>query len=309
MNYCYGPVPSRRLGSSLGIDIIPSKRCSFNCCYCQVGKTLQKTSRRFSYVDCEKLKKELIQIIKRKPVIDCITLAGSGEPTLHKNLDRIISVVRKVTKRRYPICLITNGSLLYRKTVRDEIKDVDIIMPSLDAANEKTFLKINSPCEGITLDKVLKGLIALRREFKKEIWLEIMLVGGVNDTVGEARAFKVLVDNIKPDKLQINLPVRPSWKKVSLPDLKKVNLLKNIIDPKARIIVSSAGMKSSLQTFNLKKEIIMFLKRRPATLADLEKTFSESKNKINSSLRQLERDLIITAKFSNNKKYFILNDS
>ncbi len=235
-SYFYGPVPSRRLGFSLGLELIPKKLCSFNCLYCQAGRTRDKSLKRFSYVKISQLKKELSQVLKRKPKIDYITISGSGEPTLHKGLDKIIAVLKKTTKNKYPICVITNSSLLYRKKVRTELAQADLIMPSLDAVGPALFKKINKPISGLSLNKIIQGLIALRREFKGKIYLEIMLLGGVNDTISEAKKFKQVIQKIKPDRVLLNLPVRPSENKVVLPTLLRLKQFKKILGRRTQAI-------------------------------------------------------------------------
>lgn len=236
MKYFYGPVPSRRLGYSLGVDIIPKKICSFDCIYCQLGKTKKTSVKRFSYVDVKELVQELKEIIKGRPRIDYITFSGSGEPTLHKRLDKIVSAIKRTTKNKYPLCLITNSSLLYQKAVRDEIKGFDLIIPSLDAAIVSDFRKINRPHPAITLDRVIKGLIALRKGFRGKIWLEIMLVGKVNDSISEIAGLKAAISKIKPDKVQLNIPVRPPACKLSLLPLKKLKIIKKILGEKAETV-------------------------------------------------------------------------
>lgn len=236
MNYFYGPVSSRRLGLSLGVDLMPKKLCTFGCLYCQLGETIKKTQRRFSWVDLNQFKKELKRIIKARPKIDYITISGAGEPTLHKGLDKIIKAIKVTTGNRYQVCLITNSSLLYRPGVRKEILGVDLIIPSLDAGCEETFRKINRPDKGITLRKVISGLRALHQEFKGKIWLEVMLVKGVNDSIAEAEKIKEIVKDLRPDKVQLNLPVRPSAIKLKLPDVDRLSRIKQIIGSVAEVV-------------------------------------------------------------------------
>jgi len=237
MSYFYGPVDSRRLGKSLGLNLFPEKTCSFDCIYCQLGRTKVRYARRVSRVNLKKVKKELAQIIRKKPHLDFITISGCGEPTLHRNLDKIIRTVKEVTRNKYRLCLITNSSLLYRKKVRDELKGLDVIVPSLDAADVKTFRKINNPLKGFSLTRIVHGLIKLRKEFRGEIWLEVMLVKGINDSLHHARKLKKLIEEIKPDKVQLNLPVRPAAVKITLPGYKRLSQIKRIIGRKAEIVL------------------------------------------------------------------------
>lgn len=308
MSYFYGPVPSRRLGFSLGVDLVPKKSCSFNCVYCQLGKTTHKTIRRFSYINLKKLESELRGILKKKPKIDYITISGSGEPTLHKNIDKIIAAIKKVTKKKIPVCVITNSSLLYRASVRKQLRNADLIIPSLDAACAKTFQKINRPHKSITFKKIVNGLVKLREEFKGKIWLEIMLVKGINDNVGEAKKFKCLVDKIKPDKVQLNLPVRPSSYKISPPLPKAVSRIKKIIDNKAE--VTRPSNKNRQQKFykEVDRQLLSYLRRRPANLEDLVVSLGLNSNELIKHLSTLLKKKKIKRFTHQKNKYFIAND-
>ncbi|UCD15910.1 MAG: radical SAM protein [Candidatus Omnitrophota bacterium] len=304
MSYFYGPVPSRRLGLSLGVDVVPAKVCSFDCIYCQVGVTTTKSLRRFFYVDLDKFRKELKDILRKQPKIDYITFSGSGEPTLHKNLDKIIRITKEITQSRYPVCVITNSSLLYRKDVRRELKQADLIIPSLDAASSKNFYKINRPAAGITFKKVIDGLIALRREFKGKIWLEIMLIANINDSVKEAKGFKRIIEKIAPDKVQLNLPVRPTPVKLKLPTKGKLSILAKIID--FNIEVAESFHKNRQRRFSLdaKEQIIRYLRRRPATLDDLRRSLGLDAAGVNKDLRSLVQSKKIKQYLYRGKKYF-----
>ncbi|MBD3265020.1 MAG: radical SAM protein, partial [Candidatus Omnitrophica bacterium] len=238
MSYFYGPVPSRRLGISLGVDLLPHKLCSFDCIYCQLKTSSRKVSRRKFYVNISKFRKELKEKLKKINSLDYITVSGSGEPTLHKDLDRIIKEIKKISRNKYPVCVITNSSLLYRKTVRRELMAADLIIPSLDAPDPKLFRKINRPARRISFDKIIKGILKLREEFKGRIWLEIMLIKGVNDSISCANSFKEIIRLMRPDKVQINLPVRPNQLRNPLPPPRIVNQFKNIIseDVKTEVV-------------------------------------------------------------------------
>jgi len=249
MTYFYGPVYSRRLGFSLGVDLFPKKTCSFDCVYCQLGPGKEKLTRRISSVDLSQLKQELKAIIRKKPRIDFITISGSGEPTLHKNLDKIIKAIKVVSRGKYPVCVITNSSLLYRKKVREELGRADLIIPSLDAATPKTFRKINRPSAELGLKKVLGGLVKLAKQFKGEIWLELMLVKGVNDSLAEAKKFKEIIKRINPDKLQFNLPVRPATTKLELPSSKKLEQIKKIIGFDAEVVSKAYDGRKQFTAF------------------------------------------------------------
>lgn len=271
MKYFYGPVFSRRLGFSLGVDVLPRKICTFECMYCQVGNTVRKTVRRFSYVNTEEFKKELEAILQSKVKIDYITISGRGEPTLHKNLDKIIKTIKVVSKNRYPVCVITNSSLLYRRDVRNELSAADLVIPSLDAPNQEIFKKICHPYKTISFHKVMSGLINFRREYKGSLWLEIMLIKDVNDREKYAYEFKRIVDKLYPHKVHLNIPVRitPLTKKNLIPSQEAVEYFRKILGEICEVVVSQRnscvdGRKDVEETLLLES-----LKRRPQSIREL----------------------------------------
>lgn len=315
MSYFYGPVPSRRLGLSLGLDLICAqerglrKICSFNCTYCQLGQGGRITLRRFSYADLSEIEKELKKIVARRPKIDYITISGSGEPTLHKDLGGIIRLIKRVTKNKYPVCLITNSSLLYRKEVRRELKGADLIIPSLDAASARTFLKINRPHKGVKFKNIIKGLIDLRREFKGKIWLEIMLLGGVNDTFAEAEQFKKIIEKIRPDKVQINLPVRPPLAPIKLPDRRTVQRIKRIIGGNVEVVGKFSSQRCRRnKKQDVRKAVLNFLKIRPARINELESSIDAGADKIRREVKSLIIKGEIRERVYRQKKYLVTND-
>ncbi|MFA5304594.1 MAG: radical SAM protein [Candidatus Omnitrophota bacterium] len=305
MSYFYGPVPSRRLGFSLGVNLTPKKFCTLDCIYCQLRKTTKKTVKRFFYVDLIEFKKELTKIINNNPKIDYISISGSGEPTLHKRLDKIIDTIKETTNNEYRVCVITNSSLLYKKEVRNELSGADLIIPSLDAATNKSFSRIDKPHKQITLKKVVDGLINLRKEFKGKIWLEIMLLGGINDSLAEAKKFKILVAKIKPDKVQLNLPVRPAGINITLPDYKRIKEIKKIIGKRCEIVLSFYKDAQKKFSKSVQNDIIKYLNIRPATMRDLEKSVGLGKNVLAKQIEKMLNLGLIIKKMYNRKVYFI----
>ena len=205
MKIVYGPVASWRLGKSLGVDLIcsPKKICSFDCIYCQLEKTQKITSERKNFVSINDVEKEVKNALK-KTTPDVITLSGTGEPTLAKNMQETIEIIRKLTK--IPIAILTNSTLLYDKSVQDTLKNIDIIVAKLDAPNEKLFKIINRPAKGITFNKTIKGIKEMRDVFKGKFALQIMFMNENKDYVEEIAD---LARDIKPDEVQINTPLRP----------------------------------------------------------------------------------------------------
>ena len=207
MAHLFGPVPSRRLGRSLGVDLIPPKTCPYNCIYCEVGPTTCRSQERFSY-QAEAIIEEMTGYLKAPGVRpDVITLAGSGEPTLNQGLGRIIREIKAMSQ--IPVAVLTNGALLYLPEVRRELAAADVVLPSLDAAREETYRAINRPLPELTFASLLEGLTAFRREYRGRIWLEVMLLKGLNDTEAELALLRRALQEIAPDKIQLNTAVRP----------------------------------------------------------------------------------------------------
>ena len=207
MAHLFGPVPSRRLGRSLGVDLIPPKTCPYDCIYCEVGPTTCQSRERFAY-QTEAIIEELADYLQNPDVRpDVITLAGSGEPALNLGLGRIIREIKAMSP--IPVAVLTNGALLYLPEVRRELAAADIVLPSLDAAREETYRAINRPLPELSLESLLEGLSAFRREYQGRIWLEVMLLKGLNDTEAELTLLRRALQTIAPDKIQLNTAVRP----------------------------------------------------------------------------------------------------
>lgn len=211
MKYLKGVVSSRRLGRSLGINLLPDLICSEDCVYCECGSTRKLTLKREEFVPTDEVISELNQFLIKKPEADYITFSGLGEPTLHSGIGKIIDYLKN-NYQEYKVALLTNSSLFHKAEVRDEIKNLDLLVPSLDAGTEKTFKKICRPAKGLTLNLILEGIRAVSEEFKGEIRLEILFLKGINDNDREVDA---IIDNIKDlriDQVDINTLNRPPAK-------------------------------------------------------------------------------------------------
>jgi len=239
MKYVYGPIKSRRLGLSLGLSLSLQKICNFDCIYCQWGRTPLVVSGRREYVSADKVISEFKSWLKAHPreaeELKFVTLSGFGEPTLNTCIGGLIKRVRKITPAK--IAIITNSTLLSDAQVRRDILDVDLIVPSLDAAEPEVFKKIDRPHEGIKLDDVIQGLIALRKEFRGKIWLEVMLVAGVNDDLRHIEKLNGYIKLINPDRIQLNSPVRSTAENGVLPVSRdKLVAIRDMLGSKAEII-------------------------------------------------------------------------
>jgi len=263
--HIFGPVPSRRLGRSLGIDLIPYKTCTYDCVYCQVGQTTQKTVTRKSWIDIDEIIEELKEKLSARP--DFITLSGSGEPTLCSDCGRLIKKIKEITN--IPVAVITNGSLLFMPEVRRDLLEADVVMPTLVSGDEETFIKINRPAAEITFDKMLQGLIDFRREFKGKYWLEVFIIAGLNDSDEQIEKIAKCIERIQPDKVQLNTVTRPPAENVQAISNERMKQIAKMIYKNAEII---ADFKKDEKQEGLQiksKDIIEMLKRRPCSADDI----------------------------------------
>jgi wyosine [tRNA(Phe)-imidazoG37] synthetase (radical SAM superfamily) len=203
MGYLFGPVLSRRLGLSMGVDLLKYKTCNLDCVYCELGRTACLTSCRDRFVPGQKVLKEIE--LRRDEPFDYLTFAGSGEPTLSLDLGEVVSQAKKIVDS--PVAVITNSTLLSSPSLRKELAAADVVLPSLDAASQEAFYAINRPAAGLFADEMIQGLKDFRREFSGEIWLEVMLVRGINDH--EAESIARAAEAAEPDRIQLNTVVRP----------------------------------------------------------------------------------------------------
>jgi wyosine [tRNA(Phe)-imidazoG37] synthetase (radical SAM superfamily) len=207
--YVFGPVPSRRLGQSLGIDTIPLKTCNWNCVYCQLGRTVPLVNVRREYLPCKDILEEVKQALAAHAPgkIDWVTFVGSGEPTLHAGIGWLIHQVKVLTD--LPVAVITNGSLMHLPKVRQELSAADAVLPTLDAGNATLYRTINRPWPRLTFKQLLDELVAFRQEYHGKLWVEVMLVKGLNDAEDVVHEIAAALRRIKPDQVHINLPTRP----------------------------------------------------------------------------------------------------
>jgi len=290
MKYLFGPVNSRRLGISLGIDLLPYKTCSLDCIYCECNKTTNLTAQIDEYVPTEDVIAEINHFLHNKPKLDVITFAGSGEPTLHSGIGKIIRFLKK-SYPQYKICILTNSTLLNIKKIRKSILDADIIVPSLDAASKEIFEKITRPAKEITVEKIIESLIALRKEFKNTLILEIFIVPGLNDNERELNLIKNAIEKISPDYVQLNSLDRPGTEKwIKSASAETLLQIKAFLEPLKVEIVSmpKSGENVSPKTFtNITDILVSTLSRRPSTLDDLIISTGISRDELLKTLHDL----------------------
>jgi len=269
MKYIFGPVPSRRLGFSLGVDIIPFKTCSFDCIYCELGKTNRQTIEPTDTIKPETILNELEEVLSSSPLtIDYITLSGSGEPTLHPDLGLIIKEIKKMTS--VPVALITNGSLLFKDEVLKKVLEADVVVPSLDAPDPVVFQTVNRPHPSLTFEQLITGLINLGKCKGPWIWLEVLLLRGMNDAPGQVEQFKPLLEKINPEKIQLNTVIRPPVEEYARPlPFSQLKEIQKVLGPKAEIISGSSQDNTQPKGLVVKSEIRDMVARRPCTAEDI----------------------------------------
>jgi len=290
MNYVFGPVPSRRLGQSLGIDTIPLKTCNWNCVYCQLGRTMPLTNERREYVPAEDILLEAEQMLKYHTYgeIDWVTFVGSGEPTLHSRLGELIRGVKKFTN--LPVAVITNGSLLYLPEVRKELSVADAVLPTLDAGTPDLYRSINRPHPQATFERLVDGLIAFRKEYRGKLWVEVMLIRGLNDTSQVLEEIAKILQKVKPDAVHINLPTRPpveTWVQPTDDEglMRAMSILGNI----AEVVHPAEGSFDLSGYENVVDAIVSIITRHPMRQDELERTLNRwSPKQVRLSLKELE---------------------
>lgn len=266
--YLYGPVPSRRLGLSLGIDVVPFKVCTLDCLYCQLGGTSEKTVERKDYLPIEAVLGELKSRIAQGLRADHITVSGSGEPTLNSHLGDLIGGIKQIAS--VPVAVLTNGTLLYRADVRAECARADVILPSLDAGDEETFKRINRPHGDISIEKLISGLSTFRDEYAGQIWLEVFLIAGLNTGAEQMAKIKEAIERIRPDKIQLNTAVRPTAQpSVRRLDTEELQAIARQLGPKAEVVADFALVPGGRHTGHRAEDVLSMLKRRPCSLDDI----------------------------------------
>jgi wyosine [tRNA(Phe)-imidazoG37] synthetase (radical SAM superfamily) len=265
-HHIFGPVPSRRLGRSLGVDLVPFKTCSYDCIYCQLGRTTCKTVERKEWVPMDGVLDELKQKLTSRP--DYITLSGSGEPTLHLRLGKIIEHIQAMSE--VPVAVLTNGSLLWQKEVREELALADVVMPSLDAGNELLYQAVNRPHPEITFERLVSGLEQFRREFTGQYWLEVLLLAGHTAPPAHVQKIAEWVRRIQPERVQLNTAIRPPAEEFAVPvSQARLTELARLFSSKAEVIAEYRRQGKSVATDANQQAILDLLRRRPCTEADV----------------------------------------
>lgn len=290
MNYVFGPVPSRRLGQSLGIDPVPLKTCNWNCVYCQLGRTIPLTNLRKVFCPTEEIFTQVQDTLDhhKKGGIDWITFVGSGETMLALNVGELIQQIKQITK--IPVAVITNGSLLYLPEVRKELLTADAVLPSLDAGNARLYKKINRPHPEITFSRLVTGLKLFRKEYQGKLWIEVMLIKGLNDSIEILNEIATILKDIQPDEVHILSPIRPPvepW--VKLTDLDGFQRAQEIIGPIASVVNTTDGLFELAENKDLVDAVVDIITRHPMKESEVLETLENySKGDVENTLTLLE---------------------
>ncbi len=288
MKHIFGPVPSRRLGMSLGVDLVKPKTCTFDCIYCECGPTTNCRTKTAEYVRIDSVLKELEEALSEfESSLDFVTFSGSGEPLLNSRIDQVVQWLKKHTN--IPIAVLTNGSLMIHAEVRRKIVNVDAVLPSLDAAVQKDFETINQPCDPFSIEDIISGLQEYRKSFHGKLLLEILFCRNVNDSPENIEALKKALDKIQPDEVQLNTVVRPgAYPAAEAVTPEFLEKIKNEFQFPTSIIASFESKRISPETHEKTAEkIISLLDRRPCTLTDVMNALGLKKQKAESILKAL----------------------
>lgn len=305
MKHLFGPVNSRRLGLSLGIDLLPAKTCNFNCIYCEVGETTIFQDRRAEYVPTGEILAEIDAFLAsdNSPPIDIFTITASGEPTLHSGIGEIIGHLKEMTGK--PVAVLTNGSLFSRQDVREALLRADIVVPSLDAALEKSFRKVNRPVPGTDLPAIIDGLARFSSQYGGSLWLEILFVKDFNDSPADLDALREAIEAIKPDRIQLNTVARPPLENFARPlSRRELEEIAGTFPAPVEIIAQFSERPRQHARAAQKHEILHMLQRRPCTLTDICEALNLEAPAAGSVLQRLEKDGQVARLVHQGKSYY-----
>ena len=289
-NYLFGPVPSRRLGISLGVDLVPLKTCSLDCIYCECGNTQNQTVERQEYVPVDEVLKELEHYFRSNPNTEYVTFSGSGEPALNSRIGDVLEFIRQ-KKPHLPIAVLTNGTLLGREDVRKALCKADLVMPSLDGASASALQTINRPHNSIDVESYIDGIALFRSEFSGRLNLEVFILPGHNDKLKELELLKGAIGRIDPDLVQLNTLDRPGViAGIHAATPKELQTIAEFFKPFKVEIIAAALIRKSVGSYrtDIESAIIETIMRRPCTPEDLATILGCHVSEINKYLGTLE---------------------
>jgi wyosine [tRNA(Phe)-imidazoG37] synthetase (radical SAM superfamily) len=301
--YIFGPVPSRRLGLSLGVDIIPKKLCTLDCVYCEVGLTDKRGLARKEYVLANDILAEVKEAVTQYPHLDHITISGSGEPTLNSKIGEIIHGIKQITS--VPVAVLTNGTLLFLPDVRRDLLEADIVSPSLDAVTQEVFEAVDRPHPRLQIAEIVEGLKLFRREFHGQYWLEILFVRGLNDHDDEVQWMKEVIRHIEPDKVHINTVVRPPAEAFALPvSEQRMKEIQKIFGERCEIVGVFKEKHKTEERIVDTQAILSLLKRRAMTVEGMMSSLSLQKRELLNVLMDLEQQHLVKSYRFGEEQFF-----
>jgi len=305
--YLFGPVPSRRFGRSLGVDLTPYKTCSFDCIFCQLGKTHAKTVARKEYVPTDDVLSELDTWLKTDGQADYITLSGSGEPTLHSDFGKIFDFVHNNSD--IPTVLLTNGTMLYHPEVRAAAALSDVVKVSLSAWDQESYEWVNRPHPKLSFERQVQGQMDFRQQFHGKLYMEVFLLKGINGMEKDVRKIAAIAQKIRPDRIQLNTAVRPPAEEFAAPlSMEQMEAFTGLFDPHAEVIAEFSTAK--LKDIKANQETVLaMLKRRPCTAEQIGEVFSMHLNEVSKYLGKLIRTKKIQTERRNGAIYYATTSS
>ena len=303
MKFLFGPVPSRRLGRSLGIDIVSHKSCSFDCVYCELGSTTNKTVMRQRFVDPGDVLKEVHEHLRHGPQIDYVTFSGSGEPTLSTDIGLLVKEIK--LHYTYAIAVLTNSSLLGRADVQEDLRQVDVVIASLDAGTEEVLERINQPHPAIRLQEIIDGLIAFREQFSGQLWLEILFCKDVNDSPEHVKALAGIAARIRPHKVQLGTVFRPPADPAVMPvSTEFLHEIAPQFGPAAEVVSSFRPAAVQALSEGAREKILAMLQRRPCTLKETSQALGLSRDEVGQWIDVLESEGAIDRTYFSGNLYY-----
>ncbi|MBN1106510.1 MAG: radical SAM protein [Deltaproteobacteria bacterium] len=300
--YLFGPVPSRRFGRSLGVDLTPYKTCNQDCVFCQLGKTTNLTLSRGEYVPIREVKAELEDWLRADGEADYITLSGSGEPTLHSRFGEVLDFIR--SSCRIPAVLLTNGAMLDLKEVQEAACCANVVKASLSAWDQTSYQWVNRPHPGLDFRRVVEGQKAFRDRFRGDLWIEVFLIPGVNSMPADVRAIAALTEQIRPNRIHLNTAVRPAAEDFVSPlSRERVQSLAHLFHPAAEVIADFTA-KKRIDMRAAEEEVFAMLRRRPCTASEIAATFGMHLNEVSKYLGDLVRRERVQVRRSDRSIYY-----
>ena len=297
----FGPVPSRRLGRSLGVDLVPFKTCSYDCIYCQLGPTTCKTIERKEWVPLGDVVAQVRERLATAP--DYVTLSGSGEPTLYSRLGELISAIKDATE--IPVAVLTNGSLLWDKDVQRGLDAADLVVPSLDAGDASLFGHVNRPHESVHFEQMVEGLVEFRAGYTGACWLEVFLLGGMTAIPAEFDKMAGWIDRIQPDRIQLNTVTRPPAEEFALPVSREdMERFATALGPRAEVIADFRQVHQQSEFTARRQDVLELLRRRPCTVDDVAAGLSMHVNEAVKFLTELMEQGAVVAQSRGSRTYY-----